>query len=168
MNTAPHLQTAEFRRQCRVLRIATVCVLIGLLALIVPGLAGPPIGLANVGMLTDSQRWLLRGIQALPAIGYLWALWSAQFALSELAAGRSFNATVARALRWIGVGVLAGALLQVFAVINLMRLVLGTPGGYLYFELSAIVLGVIGAALVLVARVVDQARALQAELDEII
>ena len=52
--------------------------------------------------------------------------------------------------------------------IDEIGLVLGTPGGYLYFELSAIVLGVIGAALVLVARVVDQARALQAELDEII
>jgi hypothetical protein len=49
-----------------------------------------------------------------------------------------------------------------------MRFVLDAPGSYVYFELSAIVLGVIGAALVLVARVVDQARALQAELDEII
>ncbi|WP_395792072.1 DUF2975 domain-containing protein [Aquimonas sp.] len=168
MNTAPHLQAAEFRRQCRVLRIATVCVLIGLLALILPGLAGLPIGLADIGALTDAQRWLLRGIQGLPAVGYLWALWSAQFALGELAAGRSFHTTVARALRWIGLGVLAGALLQVFAVINLMRFVLDAPGSYVYFELSAIVLGVIGAALVLVARVIDQARALQAELDEII
>jgi hypothetical protein len=168
MNAVPHLQTAVFRRQCRVLRIATVCVLLGLLALILPGLAGLPIGPADGTALTLTQRWLLRGIQGLPAIGYLWALWSAQFALGELAAGRSFNTTVASALRWIGLGVLAGALLQVFAVINLMRFVLDAPGSYVYFELSAIVLGVIGAALVLVARVVDQARALQAELDEII
>ena len=62
---------------------------------------------------------------------------------------------------------LSGALLSVFALTNLSRWILGGHGGYLYFDRSGIVLGVVGAALVLLARLVDQARALQAELDEI-
>ena len=84
-----------------------------------------------------------------------------------LGAGRLFHPTVARAMRHIGIGVLAGALFNVFAVTNLSRWIAGGHGGYLYLDLSGIVLGVVGAALVLLARLVDQARALQAELDEI-
>ena len=41
-------------------------------------------------------------------------------------------------------------------------------GSYAYFDISAIVLGVVGAALILLARVVDEARLVQAELDEIL
>jgi len=83
------------------------------------------------------------------------------------AAGLLFHPTVARAMRHIGIGVLAGALFNVFAVTNLSRWIAGGRGGYAYFDLSGIVLGVVGAALVLMARLVDQARAMQAELDEI-
>jgi hypothetical protein len=67
-----------------------------------------------------------------------------------------------------GAGVLAGALLQVFAVINLLRVLLGGSGSYLYLDPSAIVLGAVGAALILLASVVDRGRALQAELDGIL
>jgi hypothetical protein len=90
-----------------------------------------------------------------------------QRALGDLASGRTFHPTVARAMRHIGAGVLAGALMEVFVVLNLVRLVVG-HGSYLFFDTSAIVLGVVGAALILLARLVDQARALQAELDEIL
>ena len=63
---------------------------------------------------------------------------------------------------------LAGALLQVFAVTNLTRWVIDSRGAYAYFDISAIVLGVVGAALILLAQLVDKARALQAELDAIL
>ena len=109
----------------------------------------------------------LVAVHLTPALGYLWALWAVQRALGELAAGATFQPAVARAMRHIGIGVLAGALFNVFAVTNLSRWISGGHGGYLYFDLSGIVLGVVGAALVLMARLVDQARALQAELDEI-
>ena len=70
-------------------------------------------------------------------------------------------------MRHIGYGVLAGSLFNVFLVTNLMRMIGGGRGGYLYFDISGIVLGVVGAALVMLARLVDQARAMQAELDDI-
>ena len=156
----------RFRHQCRLLRLATLGVMLGLLALVLPGLVGLPLWPAGPPPMTDSQRLWLTGVQGLPALGYLWALWSVQRALADLARGRTFHPTVARAMRHIGVGVLLGALLEVFVVINLVRWVLDARGSYLYFDLSAIVLGVVGAALFLLARLVDQARAVQAELDE--
>jgi hypothetical protein len=157
-----------FRTQCRVLRVATAVVLAGLVVLVLSGVGSVPFWLDDgLGPLTGPQRWQLRLVNGLPAIGYLWALWSVQRALGDLAAGRTFHPTVARAMRHIGGGVLAGTLLEVFVVTNLARLVVG-HGSYLYFNTSAIVLGVVGAALVLLARLVDRARALQAELDEIL
>jgi hypothetical protein len=157
-----------FRAQCRLLRIATLVVFTGLFLLLAMGMVGLPWPMATAVPEGWSTRALLSVVRFLPGLGYLWALWAVQRALADLAAGRLFHATVARAMRHIGIGVLAGALLNVFAVINLSRWITGGQGSYLYFDLSGIVLGVVGAALVLLARLVDQARALQAELDEIL
>lgn len=159
---SPH----AFRQQCRLLRWATLFVFACLLGLLLPGLVGlPHLPPGSAIHVHGSERLLLMAVHGLPAAGYLWALWSVQRALGDLAAGRTFHPTVARAMRHIGAGVLAGALLEVFAVTNLMRWVLDGRGSYVYFDLSAIVLGVVGAAMVLLARLIDQARALQDELD---
>lgn len=158
----------RFRRHCRLLRAATLvvfalfCLVLGLGLGVLPWrLSTDPGG----GMAT---RAMLLAVRLLPGVGYLWALWAVQRALGELASGAMFHPAVARAMRHIGIGVLAGALFNVFAVTNLSRWIGGGHGGYAYFDLSGIVLGVVGAALVLLARVVDQARAMQAELDEIV
>jgi hypothetical protein len=158
-----------FRRHCRVLRLATQVVFFGLALLVLTGAAGLPF-FPNGAKLPENflHRLALFGVQALPAIGYLWALWSVQRALGDLGAGRIFHPTVARAIRHIGIGVLAGSLLKVFAVTNLTRLLIEMRGNYAWFDLSAVVLGVVGAALILLARVVDEARLVQAELDEIL
>ena len=153
----------RFRHQCRWLRAATLLVFAGLALLLGLGASTLPWTRAAGG-----NPALLMLVRLLPGLGYLWALWAVQRALGDLAAGRLFHAAVARAIRHIGVGVLAGALLSVFAITNLTRLIEGGQGGLAYFDLSGIVLGVVGAALVLLARVVDSARALQAELDEIV
>ncbi len=158
----------SFLNQCRLLRLATAAVALGLALLVGLGLVVSPIPLnLDVRTLDSGQWWSLRLVTALPVLGYLWALWSAQHALGELAAGRTFQPTVSRAMRHIGAGVLVGALIQVFVLTNLMRWVLGGSGGYLYFDLSAIVLGVVGAAIMLLAGLVDEARTMQTELDEI-
>ena len=156
----------RFRHQCRWLRAATLLVFAGLALLL--GLGASTLPWTRDAGAAGGNPALLMLVRLLPGLGYLWALWAVQRALGDLAAGRLFHATVARAIRHIGLGVLIGALLNVFAVTNLSRLIAGGHGNYAYFDLSGIVLGVVGAALVLLARVVDQARALQAELDEIL
>ena len=159
---------ARFRAQCRLLRIATLVVFFGLGLMLALGFIGLP-WLQTGGLpLGIGTRVMLTTVQVMPALGYLWALWAVQRALADLACERLFHPTVARALRQIGIGVLAGSLLNVFVVTNLTRMIVGGHGGYLYFDVSGIVLGVVGTALILLARVVDQARALQAELDEIV
>lgn len=158
---------ARFRRQCRLLRGATLVVFAGLFLLLALGASGLP-WRSSAASTDEGTLLVLRLVRLLPGLGYLWALWVVQRALADLAAGRLFHATLSQALRRIGIGVLTGALLSVFAITNLSRWIEGGQGGYAYFDLSGIVLGVVGAALVLLARVIDQARAVQAELDEIL
>ncbi len=156
----------RFRRHCRLLRIAAIGVFVGLSLLLGLGLAGMPWMFPSRA--SAPGTWALLGlVRLLPGLGYLWALWAVQRALGDLAAGRLFQSAVGRAIRHIGIGVLVGALLNVFAVTNLSRWIVGGHGSYAYFDLSGIVLGVVGAALVLLSRLVDEARALQEELDEI-
>ena len=157
--------TDRFRSQCRLLRIASLVVFTGLALLFALGLVGPPMWAPAAA--DGGTQFALAVVRFLPGLGYLWALWAVQRALGDLAAGRLFHAAVARAMRHIGYGVLAGSLFNVFLVTNLMRMIGGGRGGYLYFDISGIVLGVVGAALVMLARLVDQARAMQAELDDI-
>jgi len=156
----------RYQQHCRLLRIATLMVFAGLLVLLSLGMVGHP-WWRGTAATQDGSTWVLLAVlRFLPGLGYLWALWAVQRALADLGSSRMFQATVARAMRHVGLGVLAGALLNVFAVTNLWRWMMGGQGGYLYFDLSAIVLGVVGAALVLLAEVVDKARALQDELEE--
>ena len=159
----------RFRAQCRLLRVATLVVFVGLALLLSLGFIGLPWMHAGDFPAGISRKAVLLTLaQVMPALGYVWALWAVQRALGDLASGRLFNATVARAMRQIGIGVLVGSLINVFVVTNLTRMIEGGRGSYLYFDLSGIVLGVVGAALILLAQVVDQARALQDELDEIV
>ena len=161
--------TDPFRRQCRLLRRATLVVFFGLTLVVFTGASGLP-WFPDGSRLPPEflPRLALFAVQALPSFAYLWALWSVQRALGDLADGRIFHAALARALRHIGAAVLVGSLLRVFGVTNLTRLLIDVRGSYAWFDVSAIVLGVVGAALVLLARVVDEARLVQAELDEIL
>ena len=59
-------------------------------------------------------------------------------------------------------------MISVFIVTNLLRLIGSSEGGYLHFDVAGMTLGMIGGALFLLGRVVDQAGAVQAELDEMI
>jgi hypothetical protein len=161
--------TDPFRRQCRLLRRASLVVFFGLTLVVLSGASGLP-WFPDGSRLPEAfgRRLALFAVQALPSFAYLWALWSVQRALGDLADGRIFHPTLARALRHIGAAVLVGSLMRVFGVSNLTRLLIEVRGGYVWFDVSAIVLGVVGAALVMLARVVDEARLVQAELDEIL
>lgn len=161
----------SFRRHCRTLQIMATGVFVCLaLVLAFPYLLIP---LAHVAMTeaatASGQRQLLLGlVQVSPGICYLWALWAMRRALGSLAAGQLFQPTVARALRQIGGGVIAGAMISIFAVTNISRVIVHGRGGFAYFDMSGIVLVMVGAALIMLARLVDQARRLEAELDDMI
>jgi hypothetical protein len=103
-----------------------------------------------------------------PALFYLYAVWSLGQAMGRLAKGDLIQPTLARALRRVGLALGIGGMLSVFGVTNLVRILQGGHGGWLHFDVSSMTLGMIGGALFLLGRVLDQATAVQAELDEMI
>lgn len=107
-------------------------------------------------------------IQNLPAVCYLFGVWSIGQAMGELARGRLIQPTLASALRRVGIALGVGGVTSVFVVSNLIRLVQHGKGGYLHFDVPGMTLGMIGGALFLQGRVVDQASRIQSELDEMI
>ena len=103
-----------------------------------------------------------------PAACYRLGVWSIGQAMGELARGRLIQATLPSALRRVGIALGVGGVASVFVVSNLMRLVEQSRGSYLHFDVAGMTLGMIGGALFLLGRVMDQALAVQAELDEMI
>jgi hypothetical protein len=161
----------SFRRHCRALRRVATGVFVCLaLILALPYLLFP---LAHVVMqeaatASDQRQLLLALVQVSPGVCYLGALWAMRRALGDLSTGQLFQPTVALALRQIGGGVIAGALISIFAVTNISRMIVHGRGGFAYFDMSGIVLAMVGAALILLARLVEQARRLESELDDMI
>ncbi len=103
-----------------------------------------------------------------PTVFYLFGVWSIGSAMGQLARGRLIPPTLSSALRRVGLSLGLGGVLSVFVVSNLIRLVENGRGGFLHFDVAGMTLGMIGGALFLLGRVVDQAGRVQAELDEMI
>jgi hypothetical protein len=76
--------------------------------------------------------------------------------------------TLSGALRKVGLALGIGGVTSVFVVTNLTRVLEGGRGGFLHFDVAGMTLGMIGGALFLLGRVMDQAGRVQAELDEMI
>ena len=79
-----------------------------------------------------------------------------------------YSAVRSLALRRVGLALGFGGLLSVFGVTNLMRLLGDERSSWAYFDVAGMTLGMIGGALFLLGRVIDQAGLLQAEMDEMI
>lgn len=107
-------------------------------------------------------------ITSLPALCYLYGVWSIGRALGEIGKGRLIQAALPSVLRRVGLSLGVGGVLSVFVVASLTRLAGGKTVGYVQFDVAGMTLGMIGGALFLLGRVVDQALAAQAELDEMI
>ncbi|MEO7326025.1 MAG: DUF2975 domain-containing protein [Dokdonella sp.] len=108
-----------------------------------------------------------QAVAAIPDIAYLFALGGVRHALSEFASGHFYVPTVARMLDRVGVLLAAGAFVGIFVVPGLQRAFGAQTGYWIGFNVSALVLGVLGLSLTVIARVFGQAAALKAELDEI-
>lgn len=101
----------------------------------------------------------------LPVPFYLWAIWTARRAVLLIGSGGALRDVLSAMLGRIGVALLAGGLVRVFVVPWMTSVYLGA-GAYAAFDPAAITVGVVGLTLVIVARLVAEAEAMRAELDE--
>lgn len=106
-------------------------------------------------------------VAAGPEILYLISLWWIRQALAAFASGDFYASIVSTMLRRVGALLAIGAFLNVFIVPALDRALGMSPGYWIAFDVTGLVLGAIGLSLVIVSRILDRARELKAELDEI-
>lgn len=107
-------------------------------------------------------------IMLAPQLCYLYGVWSLRPAFGEVAQGRLFGEAQTKALATLGWSLIIGGVFSVFLLTNLLRLFQVIEGGYLNFDLSDIVLAVVGGALVLLSNLMAKAHAMKSELDDII
>lgn len=161
-------ETARFRLMCRQfnwLAIFMVCSVGAILALM--HVVVPLVFLGRGEYRGFEHVWLTEVLKASPTLFYLFAVWSLGAAMGQLAKGRLIQPVLAGALRRVGLALGVGGLLSVFGITNLVRLT-GHGGSWAYFDVSGMTLGMIGGALFLLGRVMEQADRVQAELDEMI
>lgn len=162
-------KTAGIMRQCRRIRSAATLVLFCLAVLVLLERFGwIPVAVAK----GEASRLIARraGLSlsvALPEAFYLCALWWIRSAFSGLAAGEFFAAALTRMLRRVGGCVVAGAIANVAILPSLERLFGADPGYWIALDAAGVTLAVIGALLIVLAGVLDQAQELKTELDGI-
>lgn len=117
---------------------------------------------------TPPAGWGGGALFASPTLFYLFAVWSIGRAMGQLSRGRLIQPTLSSALRQVGLALGIGGVASVFLETNLARVLEGGRGGWLHFDVAGMTLGMIGGALFLLGRVMDQAGRVQAELDEMI
>ncbi len=167
--TVTRTATDRFRQRCAQFRWLAVFMVVSVGALLVLiHLLVPSVMLARGGYPGAGARWLSQVVWALPTVFYLFAVWSIGSAMGQLARGRLIQPTLSHALRRVGLALGFGGLFSVFGVTNLARLIEGGRGGFAYFDVAGMTLGMIGGALFLLGGVMDQAGRVQAELDEMI
>lgn len=159
----------RFRAMCgqyrwlAVFMVVSVGAILALMFLVAPGIL-----MARGDYAGTPSLWRTEVIRALPTLFYLFAVWSIGSAMGQLAKGRLIQPTLVSALRRVGVSLGTGGLLSVFGVTNLIRIIEGGRGGWAWFDVPGMTLGMIGGALFLLAGVVEQAGHIQAELDEMV
>lgn len=160
---------ARFRRLCGQFRWLAIFMVVSVGGVLALTYLGAPLMLAarsDVGL--SAQTMMVVFAWMAPAAFYLLAVWSIGTAMGQLAKGRLIQPTLSSALRKVGLALGCGGIFTVFLKTNLLRIAGVTDGGYLNFDVGGMTLGMIGGALFLLGRVVDQAARLQSEMDEMI
>ncbi|MFT4954490.1 MAG: hypothetical protein ACI8U3_000861 [Brevundimonas sp.] len=157
-----------YRRRCTQFRWLAVFMVASVGGLLLLMHLVAPLILMLRGETRHLAHWAPGAIWASPTAFYLFAVWAIGAAMGQLAKGRLIQPTLSDALRRVGLALGLGGLLSVFGVTNLMRLIGGGQGGWAYFDVAGMTLGMIGGALFLLGRVIDHAGRVQAELDAMI
>jgi hypothetical protein len=113
------------------------------------------------------RRLAFQAIRTSPEVFYLLALWGIREALAALARGELYTATLTRMLHRVGVTLAIGAFINVFLVPGAGWLLGNGPGYLIAYDVSGLVLGAIGLSLTILAKVLQHARQIQSELEEI-
>ncbi len=171
MNPMATDDSARFRNMCRQFRwlaifmVCSVCAVLTWMYVFIPILAyqraSLPQAIGPIDLL-EQAIWLT------PTFFYLFGVWSIGSALGHLSRGRLIQPTLSKALRHVGIALGLGGSLSVFGISNLSRLIGGERGALAYFDVAGMTLGMVGGALFLLGRVIEQAGRLQSELDEMI
>ena len=106
-------------------------------------------------------------VRQLPAVFYVWALWSVRGALSGYAAGGSLAARAGKSIQVVGISLFLGGLSNVFAVPLILRSMRGA-GSYAHFDMAAMTLGAVGLSLAIIGRLLADAEAVRRELEEFV
>ena len=148
----------QLRRSSQILAVLITIVLVVLLF----GIAIEIIAVAS-GRVPSVGQFVWR----LPLLFYLWAVWSVRRAVVAIGRGEGHDEAIAQLIGRVGLALFLGGLATVFIAPWLAAWINGR-GSFAFYDVSAITVGVVGAALVLVARLLGQAAAMRRELDEII
>ena len=159
----------RFRRMCGQFRWLAVFMVVTIGLCLTLTWIGAPV---YYWLYDGRELWSPRTVAAIvwfsPMAFYLFGVWSIGSAMGQLAKGRLIHPTLSSALRRVGLSLGFGGLMSVFVVSNLVRLIEHGRGGFLHFDVAGMTLGMIGGALFLLGRVMDQAHRIQSELDEMI
>jgi hypothetical protein len=164
-STADGALRADAARLAAIIGVAAV-VLWALL--ILERFGAPAMSIAQHGFDAATPRDLARRlIDIAPDVAYLVALQSIRGALARFAQGEFFAPTVVRMLARVGVLLATGALMTTFVVPLIERALGASPGYWIALDVSGLVLGALGLALFVIARVLRRAAAIESELAEI-
>lgn len=166
---ASQIVNAEIRTRSARLRRLLTGLSVGLWGLLIlERFSAAGIDLFSHGMDTEAvKRLTYEFVIALPQIFYLLSLWWIRQALASFAQGELYGPTIIRMLNRVGIMLAAGTLTNVFLVPVLSRGLGYSPGYWVAFDVAGLVLGAVGLALTVIARVLQGAAQTQAELDEI-
>ncbi|WP_052216149.1 hypothetical protein [Sphingomonas sp. ERG5] len=165
-SSGAELELVRFQRRNRQFFIGTTVVILGITAIM---------GVTLVAMILKGhilQAYTIKRLALIwsPALFYLWALWTLRGIFGALARGGiSFQPIITSALAKVGWALLLGALASlVMGPIQLSVLEHHVTGWFATFNVPVLTLGVVGLALIVLARMLRRAARIEAVLGDFV
>ncbi|HEX8301726.1 DUF2975 domain-containing protein [Sphingomonas sp.] len=139
------------------------------LTLMVLALAVLGVMLNSIGLLDASRDARIRHLAAtLPTLFYVAAIWMIQRAHAAIGRGDAVETALAALLERLGICLFLGGIARVFGQLWIVRLALGVPASWAWFDVAAVTLGCVGLLLFVLARPLREAAKVRTELAEIV
>jgi hypothetical protein len=135
--------------------------LVGVLAVLLLAERFGPLLVNGAGM----PAIVIAAVQTVAPAAYLSGLWAVRPALASIRDGVMFGAAISAALRRVGLMLVAGSAFELVVKPSLLTALGVGPGYVIALDFAGYALVGIGIALVLLARLIAEARGVQNELD---